>query len=170
MKKVRPIRFICLGGIISAISVILQAAPIYLPVFGMVISPVSTLPVAIATGINVYLGLMVFMSSALVLIIVSIQEAFIFIFTTGLLGLVLAGFIYRKGILISVFITAAILTGGMITLTYIIGIPGFEKFAASLSLPTTIMIYSIFSLFYIYIWAILLRRFTHRLLYAILKQ
>lgn len=170
MKQVKPIRFICLGGILSAVTVILQAAPVYLPALGLTLSPVSTLPVALATGINAYLGLMVLIASTLILIMVSIQEAMIFLFTIGLIGLILAGLIYKNGFIISIILSAAALTTGMVILTYIVAVPGFVELTASLSLPTTLIIYSIFSLFYTFIWATFLRRFTHRLLCVILRQ
>lgn len=169
MKKVKAIHLISWGGILTAFTVILQSAPIYLPTIGLALSPISTLPVALAAVINIYLGIMVLISSALILIIVSIQEMMIFLFATGLIGLILGVLIYRKGFLTSIVASVASLTIGLMILTYIVAIPGFVSFTASLSLVTIILIYFIFSFFYICIWAICLRRFTHRFLYVILK-
>lgn len=132
MKKVKAIRYICLGGILAAITVILQSAPVYLPVIGLVLSPLSTLPIAMATVINAYLGIMVLISSSLILIIVSIQEALILLFATGLIGLILGGLIHRRGYLASILAALVSLMIGLMILTYIVAIPGFRDFTSSL--------------------------------------
>ena len=85
MKKVNLVYQIGLGGILTSITVILQSAPVFLPIIGLILSPFSTLPVALAALINVYLGLGVFTSSLFILLIVSIQEGAIFLFATGIL-------------------------------------------------------------------------------------
>lgn len=162
MKRVSVIQLICFGGIFTAITVILQAAPVYLPAIGLALSPGSTLPVALATIINVNLGIMVYISSVFILFMISIEEAMICLFATGLIGLTLAALLYRRSFFISIFTSSATLAVGMMILTYIVAIPGFSEFTATLSLVVTTLIYFIFSLFYISIWAIILRRFTHR--------
>lgn len=169
MKKAKAIHFISWGGILTAFTVILQSAPIYLPTIGLVLSPISSLPVALAAVINIYLGLMVLISSALLLLLVSVQEMMIFIFATGLIGLMLGIFIFRRSLWTSVAASVVSLMIGLMILTYIVAIPGFVSFTATLSFVTIIMIYFIFCFFYICIWAICLRRFTHRILYVILK-
>ena len=94
-------RFICLGGILTAIAVLFQSAPVFLPAIGFALSPLSTLPIAIAAVSNISLGLTVFISSALILVIVDVQETIILLFTTGLLGIVMGTFLFRNGIIIS---------------------------------------------------------------------
>lgn len=162
MKHARVIQLICLGGALTAITVQLQAAPIYMPAIGLVLSPISTLPVALATMANVNLGVMVYISSVTILITISIEEALIFLFSTGLIGFILARLLYRRRFFISIFATTVALMTGMLILTYIVAIPGLVELTAALSFVVIVIIYFILSLFYISIWAIYLRRFTRR--------
>jgi hypothetical protein len=89
LKKISAVRFISVGGMLSTIAVIFQSAPVFLPVIGLVFSPLSTVPIALASFYNISLGITVFFSSALILTLVSLQETIIFLFTTGLLGIVI---------------------------------------------------------------------------------
>ena len=93
------VRFISIGGILTTITVIFQSAPVFLPAIGLLFSPLSTLPIAIAAFYNISLGITVFFSSALILTLVNVQEAIILLFTTGLLGIVIGTLLYRKGII-----------------------------------------------------------------------
>ncbi|AFS77558.1 hypothetical protein Curi_c04830 [Gottschalkia acidurici 9a] len=53
-------RFICIGGILTTIAVLFQSAPVFLPAIGLALSPLSTLPIAIAAVSNISLGFTVF--------------------------------------------------------------------------------------------------------------
>lgn len=163
MKKVKISRFICIGGILTAVSVLFQSAPIFLPGVGLALSPLSTLPIAIASVVNISLGFTVFISSVLLLTIISAQEAIILLFTTGLLGIVIGSLLYRKGIIISILFSSLALSLGMIFLTYIAGISAFVEFTQLLSVPITILVYFIFSLIYTGIWNICFKKFINYL-------
>lgn len=157
-------RFICIGGILTTIAVLFQSAPVFLPAIGLALSPLSTLPIAIAAVSNISLGFTVFFSSALILVIVSAQEAIILLFTTGLLGIVMGTLLYRKGIIISILFSSIALSLGMISLTYIVGISAFVDLASKLSTPLTFLIFFLFSLVYASIWNICLRKFMNYLI------
>ena len=152
------IRYISIGGILTAITVLFQSAPIFLPAIGLLFSPLSTLPIAIASFYNISLGITVFFSAAFILVLVNVQEAIILLFTTGLLGIVLGTFLYRKGLFVSILFSSIILSIGMISLTYIVGISAFGDFASLESIPLTIVLYTSFSLIYVSIWNISLRK------------
>ncbi len=160
----KKIRFISLGGILTTIAVLFQSAPIFLPAVGLLFSPFSTLPVAIAALSNISLGFAVFFSSAFLLIFVHVQEAVIFLFTTGLLGIALGTFLYRKSLVVSILCSSVALSLGMMSLTYIAGISAFGDFASSESIPFTLFIYILFSLLYASIWNICLRKFISYLI------
>ncbi|MDG5789891.1 hypothetical protein QA612_20760 [Evansella sp. AB-P1] len=49
-------KFVCYGGILTAIAVIFQASPVFLPVIGLALSPFSTLPIAIAAFLKIICG------------------------------------------------------------------------------------------------------------------
>lgn len=157
-------RFICIGGILTTIAVLFQSAPVFLPAIGLALSPLSTLPIAIAAVYNISLGFAVFFSSALILVIVSTQETIILLFTTGLLGIVMGTLLYRKGLIISILFSSIALSLGMISLTYIVGIPSFVDLANQLSTPLTFLIFFSFSLVYASIWNICFRKFMNYLI------
>lgn len=157
-------RFICIGGILTTVAVLFQSAPVFLPAIGLALSPLSTLPIAIAAVSNISLGFTVFFSSALILAIVSVQETIILLFTTGLLGIVIGTLLYRKGIIISILFSSITLSLGMIFLTYIVGIPAFVDLTSSLSTPLTFLIFFSFSLVYAIIWNICFRKFMNYLI------
>lgn len=157
-------RFICIGGILTTITVLFQSAPVFLPTIGMALSPLSTLPVAIAAASNIALGFTIFFSSALILVVVSLQETLILLFTTGLLGIVIGTFLYRKGIIISILFSSIALSLGMLLLTYIVGISGFVDLTSSLSTTLIFLIFFTFSLVYASIWNIYFRKFMNYLI------
>jgi hypothetical protein len=157
-------RFICIGGILTTVAVLFQSAPVFFPIIGLALSPLSSLPIAIAAVSNISLGLLVFFSSALILAIVSAQESIILLFTTGLLGAVIGALLYRKGIILSILFSSIALSLGMVLLTYIVGIPGFAALTSSLSMPLALLYIFSFSLIYASIWCICLRKFVNYLI------
>lgn len=160
-------RLISIGGILTSIAVIFQSAPIFLPIIGLALSPLSTLPIALAAFYNISLGITVYFSSALILALVSLQETIILLFTTGLLGIGIGAFLYRKGILVSILFSSILLFLGMILLTFLLGFPVFGDLTSSVSTPLIILVYLSFSLIYAIIWNILIRKFIN---YLILKN
>ena len=157
-------RFICIGGILTSIAVLFQSAPVFLPVIGLALSPLSTLPVAIAAVSSISLGFTVFFSSALILVIVSAQETIILLFTTGLLGIVMGTLLYRKRVIISILFSSIALSLGMLFITYIVGMPAFADLTSPLSIPLTFLIFFLFSLIYVSIWNICLKKFMNYLI------
>lgn len=157
-------RFISIGGILTTITVVFQSAPTFLPAIGLLFSPFSTLPIAIAAFYNISLGITVFLTSALFLILVNVQEAIILLFTTGLLGIAVGTFLYRKGLFASILYSSIILSIGMIFLTYIAGISAFGDLTSLDSILLTLLIYSLFSFIYVSIWNIYVRKFINYLI------
>lgn len=164
MKKMKIVQLISIGGLLTSIAVLFQSAPIFLPAIGLALSPFSTLPIAVAAVLNIFLGIFVLFSSAFILIIISPQEAIILLFTTGLLGITLGALIYRKGIIVSILASAVVLSLGMIVLTYIAAIPAFVDFAGSFSFPFTLLIFFVFSLLYVSIWFICFKKFANHII------
>ena len=170
LKEMKISRFISLGGLLISLTVLFQSAPVLLPTIGLALSPLSTLPIALASAFNISLGITVLFSSALILITVSPQEAIILLFTTGLLGILMGTLIYRKGIIVSILSCTIMLSIGMAILTYIVGIPAFGDLTGALSLPFTLLIFFIFSLVYVSIWNMFFRKFGNRLIKFVKKN
>ena len=164
MKKNSIAWSISIGGILTTITVLLQSAPVFLPAIGLALSPFSTLPVAIASVFNITLGLAVLFLSSIILITFNIQEAIILLFTTGLLGIFIGMFLYRKSMLKSILISSIALSLGIMCLTYIIQLSAFIDFTSSWSIPLSFIIFFLFSLVYSSIWNICIKKFINYLI------
>lgn len=157
------VRFVSIGGILTAFTVLFQSAPLFFPAIGLLLSPFSTLPIAIATFYRVSLGITVYVSSIMIVAFVNVQEAVILLFTTGPLGVVTGALLFRKGIVVSIVFSAITLFLGMISLTYIIGISPFGPLTDSTSLLFTIVIFTIFAFIYASIWNVSIRKLMNRM-------
>lgn len=147
-------------------TVMLQAAPVFLPAIGLVLSPLSTLPIALATYFHFSLGVAALVSSSLLLMIISAQEAVILLFTTGILGVAIGALLAQKRVVMASFIAGVVLTAGILALTYLIQIPLFLEVANSFSIFLAILVFYIFSFAYSLIWNILIRRIANHLMKA----
>ena len=165
-KRSNSIQFLCLGSIFTAMTVMLQAAPVFLPAIGLVLSPYSTLPIALATYFHFSLGVAVLASSSLLLVIISAQEAVILLFTTGILGIAIGALLVQKGIVIASFIASIVLTAGILALTYWMQIPMFLEVANSFSVLLIILGFYTFSFAYSLLWSILILRILRYLVNA----
>ncbi|MDG5789920.1 hypothetical protein QA612_20905 [Evansella sp. AB-P1] len=164
MKKMSRARFVSVGSMLTAIAVIFQSAPVFLPVVGFAFSPLSTLPIALAAFLNISLGIVVYVATAFILTFIYIQEAIILIFTTGLLGLTIGIFLYRKGLFASIFFSSILLSLGMLMLTYFVGIAVFGTMTPLARIPLTLLIFYFFSLIYASIWSIYLKKIINNLI------
>jgi hypothetical protein len=159
---IKSARIVCLGGVLTALAVILQSAPVWMPGVGLALSPLSTAPVAVAACVSPIAGIAVLVCSAAILLGIDLQEALIFVFGTGILGFVL-GLLNSKRFWIRVCGAGTALSGGLMLLAYAFGI--------NIIGPLTIMladflpVFSIlFSLLYSAGWAALLKVLSKRLI------
>jgi len=163
LEKINNSRFISIGGVLTTIAVIFQSAPVFLPAFGMVLSPLSTLPIALAAIISIPLGISVLFSTVFILILISVEEATILLLTTGLLGFVVGTLLYRKGIILSILFSSIALSLGIIFLSYILSILAFIEINSLKSTLLTFIIIFIFSIVYASIWNICIKKFINYL-------
>ncbi len=159
-KNKLTVKLISIGGIFVGLAVIFQAAAVLLPVIGMALSPLSTLPIALASIINIYLGLLVYIASALLLAFISIEECLILIFSTGILGLVMGVLLYRKGMLVSTLCSGVALSVGISILTYVIGVFQMGSLESSVAVGIMILGFILFSLVYGCVWNVMVGRFV----------
>lgn len=150
---------VSLGGILTAFAVLFQAAPVFLPGMGLILSPLATLPIALATIRSSHLGIIAFLSSAFILLLINPQEAIIFIMTTGLLGLSL-GINHNKKIISSILVSATILLVGIILLKYIAGLAVFGGLTPNAPYIIEVSIFGLFTLFYSGIWVFIIKFIT----------
>ena len=156
-KKLSKAYVICRGGILTGITVLFQSAPVLLPAIGMALSPLSSLPVLLAAVIDIPMGIVVLLSSAIIIFTVSPQEAIFFLLTTGPLGITIGCLLYRKGWILTLLLSTACLFTGMVVLTYVIDIPAFGDLSNSFSL-TVILFYLVFAFIYAGLWTFCTRK------------
>lgn len=145
-------RKLVLAGILSALAAILQSAGA-LGGPGYIISMLATLPVVISTVLSFRTGIMTYITTICLLLIINPGEAAIFPFTTGLLG---AGLgqglrLFKKRIVVMAF-AALFLTVGITILLCVLRFPVLGP-----SISTTFELYKIasiyaFSFFYSWLW------------------
>lgn len=158
MKPINSAHLVSKGGILTALAVLLQSSPVFLPGAGLMLSPFSTLPVALAASMSTYAGILTLLSSAALLLFISPQEAIIFLSATGPLGLAL-GACYKKGIIKTIAAAGATLFIGINILIHGAGIAAFGGFTQGSSLITSTLIYLVFSFFYSAFWVLVLKFF-----------
>jgi hypothetical protein len=158
---------VCFGGLFSALAVLLQSAPVYIPGFGLALSPFSTLPVALAAAVSPAAGVISYLCSGVILLFINIQEAVIFVFATGILGLVL-GLLPRKRVLSRALAAGLALFIGLTVLYRGFGIDVFGPVTGSagdLILPAFLM----FSIAYAILWSFGLKVLFGRYFKKIIK-
>lgn len=153
-----------MGGMLTVFTVLFQAAPVFLPMIGLALSPLSTLPIILAGYFHLSLGIAVYLASAFLLAFVHIQESIILLFTTGLLGVGIGTFLFRKGMIISILFSSTLLFSGILLLTYVVAISPFGNNTPSNSFLITCIIFGLFSFLYASIWNVCIKKFINYLI------
>jgi hypothetical protein len=159
IQKKSSAKTVTIGGAMTALAVLFQSAPVFLPSAGLALSPFSTLPIALAAIASPISGFISHLASSLLLLLISPQEAVIFFLTTGPLGLVL-GTSFRQKAVFSAVIGAVALFVGIFTLTNAAGIAAFGGLTPDTAPSIETLIYLLFSIVYSSVWVFLLRFLT----------
>lgn len=157
-KSVSFSKKLVLTAIFSALAAILQSTGNILPGIGYFVSPFATLPTLICTVISISFGLQSYVLTFFLLILIQPGESFIFLFTTGLVGLGvgIALLLIKRRIGIIVF-TSILLQSGICFLLYIVNFPILGPIASTSPSFKVIGFIYIFSLIYSWIWVELIR-------------
>jgi hypothetical protein len=82
---------------LGALAAIFQSAGGFMPGVGYLFSPIATAPIVLGTIYSIRSGLLAYLLSIVLLMIIQPSEIIVFPFTTGLLGLGIGvGFVYLK--------------------------------------------------------------------------
>ncbi len=128
-------KWITLAGLLTAITVILHAAPAFLPVVGLALSPLSSLPVIIGALLFADRVLPMFLAATALLLLINVQEAIIFLLATGPLGLTATLVAVSTIPLWQKFlIPTSLLTCGILLLIFLVGLPGLQNIVNSLNI------------------------------------
>lgn len=143
-------RSICYCAILTSLAILFQSSPVFLPLVGMVLSPLATFPITLASYESKSLGVASYAAAGLILLFIYPEEAFIFFLTTGIIGISLGT--YARSVIKSVAISAGILFAGMNALTYLAGISIFGDVTPNASFLDSLLPYLLFSLGYSFVW------------------
>lgn len=154
--------FISIGGILSAFAVLFQLSPAILPGVGLILSPMTTLPIAIAASLSFPLGFLTLLASAPIVFIFSPEECMIMLLTTGPFGIALGSVVNRSKPAALLWPVLTLFTG-MNLLTYVVQIAAFGDLTASFTIPVTLLAFIFFSFIYTILWKFLLEKILKRI-------
>ncbi|MCM3653769.1 DUF2232 domain-containing protein [Metabacillus litoralis] len=105
-------------ALLTTLSAILQSAGGFIPVAGLFISPFATAPVIISTTLSEKYGVLGYLLTIFLLVLIQPSEVLIFTFTTGLLGIGigLAYHVWKRRLSLIISGAIALLSGILIVL------------------------------------------------------
>lgn len=125
-------KWVTATGLLAGSAALLQLAPVFLPVIGLALSPLSSLPLIISVLLFADGAVATFLTTVALLFVINAEEAVIFLFTTGPLGLAAAltaipGLsLWRK-----LLLPTALLTCGILLLVFLVGLPGLTSLCST---------------------------------------
>lgn len=153
-----------LGSILAAFAAIFQSAGIFVG-FGYAFSILATMPIVLAAMISIRLGLMSYILTILLLLIIQPSELIVFPFTTGLLGLSLGmAFLWWENWVPISFFGGISLAVGILFLLYIVKFPVLGPSVSHTFQIPVVLAVLLFSLFYSMVWMGLSRK-VYKLLF-----
>lgn len=152
------------SALMGLIAALLQAAGGVIPGIGMLISPFSTAPIIISFLILPSYGILSYLVTIFLLLLIQPSELIIFPFTTGAMaiGIGLGLILFNKGWKVITF-SGLFLCTGICLLLYVFQFPILGPFLMEFKIPNIIIIY-LFSLIYCWVWIELLLRLWPKLI------
>ena len=140
-------------ALLTTLSAILQAAGGFIPVAGLFISPFATAPVIISTTLSEKYGVLGYLLTIFLLVLIQPSEVLIFTFTTGLLGIGigLAYHVWKRRLSLIISGAIALLSGILIVLLVF----QFPLLGPSIQPTIDLLLFlslAFFSFFYSWIW------------------
>lgn len=150
-KEQNYVRLLVMSALLAALAAIFQSAGGLLPGVGYIVSPLATLPVAVAALLSVGSGVSTYIVTIGLLLLLQPGELFIFPFTTGVLGLAigLSLRLFRRRSA-AVIIGGSALFLGILFLVLLLQFPLFGPDTATS--PGLLVICLVFSVIYSWIW------------------
>jgi len=141
-----------LGSLLGAIAAILQSAGL-IGGFGYAFSMMATGPIVLSTVISVQFGLLTYVVTAILLLIIQPSEVLVFLFTTGLLGVALGlGFKWSRRQVSFTLTGGLALSAGILLLLFVFHFPVLGPSFSSDVNAKTILAVEVFSIIYSWIW------------------
>jgi hypothetical protein len=141
-----------LGSLLGAIAAILQSAGLIGGV-GYAFSMMATGPIVLATIISAHFGVLTYVVTGLLLLVIQPSEVLVFLFTTGLLGVALGlGFKWSRRTLSVIIVGGLALTVGILLLLNLFHLPVLGPSLSKKVNVLSILGIAVFSLIYSWIW------------------
>lgn len=143
---------ICYGALMVAAVFVLQAACLFFPVFGPLLSAAGTVFVAASAVLLKRHAVIVYLSAGLLILAISPRYAADFLFTTGLVGLSL-GLCVNKSPVFSLLVSSLGMFSGLCCLTFLLGTAtlvtaAHSGFTADLPIAACLPVYAVLSIGY----------------------
>ncbi|BBF41721.1 hypothetical protein lbkm_0401 [Lachnospiraceae bacterium KM106-2] len=162
---------IAIMGLFMALSVLFQCSPVFYPAVGLILSPLSSLPISMGCILFPQGAPAMIIGTSLLVSFISMEEAMIFALATGVVGIAVSMVIIsKKAIIKSIWVPGLSLYTGILTLTYIIGVPGMKDFFSDIGIVETNLIVLIFSMIYSYLWIMIIKFFLKVMMRILLKD
>lgn len=140
-------------GLLGAASAIFQSAGGFFPGVGYVISPLATAPIILAMVTALRYGMMSYLVTIGLLIVLQPSELIVFPFTTGLLGIFLGGAFHIFKRRHNIVLTGGFaLLFGICLILYGLHLPILGPFVSPTLQIIPFILIAIFSIFYSLIW------------------
>jgi hypothetical protein len=153
-------KLIAVMGLLMALSVLFQCSPVFYPGVGLIISPLSSLPVSLGSILFPQGATAIVIGSFILISFISMEEAMIFALATGAVGIAVSAVILsKKPILKVIWIPGLSLYCGILIITYIVGVPGMKDLFADKGILITALIVLLFSIIYSYLWILIVKVF-----------
>jgi len=138
---------------LGALAAIFQSAGGFMPGVGYLFSPIATAPIVLGTIYSIRSGLLAYLLSIVLLMIIQPSEIIVFPFITGLLGLGIGvGFVYLKKRITILALASFLLFAGIAILLYGFRFPLFgPSIGSAITIINIVYIY-LFSFFYCWLW------------------
>lgn len=159
--RMRPSGLV-LAGMLAGLAAVLQLGPVWWPGGGYVLAMAATLPVAVGVALRPYRCNWFVLVSCVLIGMFAVEELFVFMMTTGPLG-VLLGLTIRRPAWQSVLASALGLAWGMLLLPGLAGIYPWGGVERGWTHEFTALAYGGFALGYSSLWVLLFRRVWSRI-------
>jgi hypothetical protein len=158
------------SALMAVIAAILQAAGGVIPGIGMLISPFSTAPIIISVLILPSFGILSYLLTIFLLLLIQPSELFVFPFTTGAMAIGIGlGFLLFSKLWKVITFSSLFLCIGICLLLYVIQFPVLGPFLIEFHVLNIIVIYS-FTLIYCWLWVELILRLLPKLKNQIVER
>jgi hypothetical protein len=147
---------------LGLIAAIFQSAGGWIPGIGMLISPFSSAPIIFSMLIGPSYGLLCYLLTIFLLVLLQPSELIVFPFTTGVMAIGIGlSFLLVNRIWKALIMSAVFLTSGICFLLYVVEFPILGPFLMEFSMLNILIIY-FFSLVYCWLWTELVLRLLPR--------